>query len=245
MLRRRRSLSSTISSWPLICRSTIFISIVKHSPYLEGSILTKNHETSFSETSYANLDHCSADRVIVFDGQPGVDAHANTPESLLTGCNSFLKNLDVTFRRDPTNYRPRINKGNSQLDQEQKLAGNYVSCPLHNFIIVTCIYMAIFANKCTAARSSSWRRTVLEISGVPKHNGHNKNGYHDHHQYNTPGHHDHPLSGPGVLGAQKQSRRGKRGDVCNKGGGAHGSSGLGDEGAGHGEDGGGGDEPDG
>ncbi|KAK7987739.1 hypothetical protein PG989_008054 [Apiospora arundinis] len=66
-----------------------------------------------------------ADRVIVFDGQPGVDARANTPESLLTGCNSFLKNLDVTFRRDPTNFRPRINKMNSQLDQEQKLNGNY------------------------------------------------------------------------------------------------------------------------
>ncbi|RYP18887.1 hypothetical protein DL765_003675 [Monosporascus sp. GIB2] len=60
-----------------------------------------------------------ADRVIVFDGQPGVDAHANRPESLLTGCNTFLKNLDVTFRRDPSNYRPRINKANSQLDQEQ------------------------------------------------------------------------------------------------------------------------------
>lgn len=66
-----------------------------------------------------------ADRVIVFDGKPGIDAHANKPESLLTGCNSFLKNLDVTFRRDPTNYRPRINKLNSQLDQEQKLSGNY------------------------------------------------------------------------------------------------------------------------
>lgn len=66
-----------------------------------------------------------ADRVIVFDGQPGIDAHANTPESLLTGCNKFLKNLEVTFRRDPTNYRPRINKMNSQLDQEQKLSGNY------------------------------------------------------------------------------------------------------------------------
>ncbi|KAK8019453.1 translation initiation factor RLI1 [Apiospora arundinis] len=71
-----------------------------------------------------------ADRVIVFDGQPGVDARANTPESLLTGCNSFLKNLDVTFRRDPTNFRPRINKMNSQLDQEQKLNGNYVSTSL-------------------------------------------------------------------------------------------------------------------
>ncbi|KAK2612431.1 Fe-S cluster-binding ribosome biosynthesis protein [Conoideocrella luteorostrata] len=66
-----------------------------------------------------------ADRVIVFDGKPGIDAHANRPESLLTGCNKFLKNLDVTFRRDPTNYRPRINKQGSQLDQEQKLGGNY------------------------------------------------------------------------------------------------------------------------
>ncbi|MCJ1459770.1 Fe-S cluster-binding ribosome biosynthesis protein [Mycoblastus sanguinarius] len=68
-----------------------------------------------------------ADRVIVFDGQPSVDARANTPESLLTGCNKFLKNLDVTFRRDPNSFRPRINKYNSQLDQEQKLSGKFVS----------------------------------------------------------------------------------------------------------------------
>jgi len=66
-----------------------------------------------------------ADRVIAFDGQPSVNARANTPESLLTGCNRFLKNLDVTFRRDPNSYRPRINKYKSQLDQEQKLNGNY------------------------------------------------------------------------------------------------------------------------
>ncbi|PMD48580.1 P-loop containing nucleoside triphosphate hydrolase protein [Hyaloscypha variabilis F] len=76
-----------------------------------------------------------ADRVIVFDGEPGIDARANAPESLLTGCNKFLKNLDVTFRRDPTNFRPRINKLNSQLDQEQKLSGNYVRLPsLHVYI---------------------------------------------------------------------------------------------------------------
>lgn len=66
-----------------------------------------------------------ADRVIVFDGQPAIEARANTPESLLSGCNKFLKNLDVTFRRDPNSFRPRINKYRSQLDQEQKLAGNY------------------------------------------------------------------------------------------------------------------------
>jgi len=68
-----------------------------------------------------------ADRVIVFDGQPSVKARANTPESLVTGCNKFLSNLDVTFRRDPNSYRPRINKYGSQMDQEQKTAGNYVS----------------------------------------------------------------------------------------------------------------------
>lgn len=66
-----------------------------------------------------------ADRVVVFEGQPGVKTTACTPESLLTGMNKFLKSLDITFRRDPTNYRPRINKDQSQKDQEQKKAGNY------------------------------------------------------------------------------------------------------------------------
>ncbi|CAG7921953.1 unnamed protein product [Penicillium olsonii] len=66
-----------------------------------------------------------ADRVIVFDGKPSVDARAQAPESLVGGCNRFLKSLDVTFRRDPNSYRPRINKYNSQMDQEQKLAGNF------------------------------------------------------------------------------------------------------------------------
>merc|ERR1712080_473819 len=61
-----------------------------------------------------------ADRVIVFDGQPSRHAFARTPESLLTGCNRFLKNLNVTFRRDPNSYRPRINKLDSQMDKEQK-----------------------------------------------------------------------------------------------------------------------------
>jgi ATP-binding cassette, sub-family E, member 1 len=68
-----------------------------------------------------------ADRVIVFDGEPSIKTHANTPESLLTGCNTFLKALDVTFRRDPSTYRPRINKLNSVKDAEQKAAGSYVS----------------------------------------------------------------------------------------------------------------------
>ncbi|KAL1409738.1 Fe-S cluster-binding ribosome biosynthesis protein [Vanrija albida] len=66
-----------------------------------------------------------ADRVVVFDGTPAIEAWAGKPEGLLTGMNKFLKSLDITFRRDPTNYRPRINKMNSVLDKEQKSSGSY------------------------------------------------------------------------------------------------------------------------
>merc|ERR1739844_719192 len=66
-----------------------------------------------------------ADRVIVFEGTPSVNTKACTPQSLLTGMNKFLEQLQITFRRDPTNYRPRINKMNSVKDSEQKASGNY------------------------------------------------------------------------------------------------------------------------
>ncbi|PQP95513.1 ABC transporter E family member 2-like isoform X1 [Prunus yedoensis var. nudiflora] len=54
-----------------------------------------------------------------------VDCIANSPQSLLTGMNLFLFQLDITFRRDPTNYCPGINKLNSTKDREQKAAGSY------------------------------------------------------------------------------------------------------------------------
>mmetsp|Transcript_5157 Transcript_5157/g.9044 ORF Transcript_5157/g.9044 Transcript_5157/m.9044 type:complete len:625 (-) Transcript_5157:1911-3785(-) len=66
-----------------------------------------------------------ADRVIVYDGRPGIECCANTPDSLLNGMNKFLRMLDVTFRRDDESHRPRINKANSQMDQQQKKTGNY------------------------------------------------------------------------------------------------------------------------
>ena len=47
------------------------------------------------------------------------------PQNLLSGMNKFLSSLEITFRRDPTNFRPRINKADSMKDKEQKLGGNY------------------------------------------------------------------------------------------------------------------------
>ncbi|KAJ6928207.1 ABC transporter E family member 2 [Populus alba x Populus x berolinensis] len=57
--------------------------------------------------------------------EPSVDCTANSPQTLLTGMNLFLSHLDITFRRDPSNYRPRINKLESTKDREQKAAGSY------------------------------------------------------------------------------------------------------------------------
>lgn len=66
-----------------------------------------------------------ADRVIVYEGKPSHNCTANTPQALLSGMNDFLASLEITFRRDPTNFRPRINKHESQKDSEQKASGNY------------------------------------------------------------------------------------------------------------------------
>ena len=66
-----------------------------------------------------------ADKVICFEGTPAKECTCTTPESMITGMNKFLRLMDISFRRDPSNYRPRINKHQSRLDQEQKKAGNY------------------------------------------------------------------------------------------------------------------------
>lgn len=51
-----------------------------------------------------------ADKVIVFSGTPAIEATCSPPEGLITGMNTFLQMMDITFRRDPYNFRPRINK---------------------------------------------------------------------------------------------------------------------------------------
>ena len=66
-----------------------------------------------------------ADRVVNFDGNPGIEATAHKPCTVLTGLNNFLKIIGVTFRRDKESLRPRVNKLNSAKDKEQKASGQY------------------------------------------------------------------------------------------------------------------------
>jgi len=85
------------------------------------------HKTAFIVEHDFIMATYLADRVIVFEGTPGLKCIANKPMSLVDGMNKFLQILGVTFRRDMSNFRPRINKQNSQKDTEQKTSGNYFS----------------------------------------------------------------------------------------------------------------------
>ena len=66
-----------------------------------------------------------ADKIIVFEGEPAVTMRATMPDSVQNGVNRFLKTLGVTFRSDPSNFRPRVNKLDSVNDREQKASGQY------------------------------------------------------------------------------------------------------------------------
>jgi len=70
-----------------------------------------------------------ADRLMIFTGEPGIYGVANPPTSLRKGMNTFLKDMEITFRRDTVTKRPRVNKEGSKLDRHQKKIGEYYYVP--------------------------------------------------------------------------------------------------------------------
>jgi len=66
-----------------------------------------------------------SDALIVFDGIPGKKGRARGPFSLHEGMNKFLKDVDITFRRDEDTHRPRVNKPDSYIDRKQRNEGEY------------------------------------------------------------------------------------------------------------------------
>ncbi len=70
------------------------------------------------------VDYLS-DSIMVFSGEPGRTGNASEPMNLRDGMNKFLREMDVTFRRDPETGRPRSNKPESVKDREQKSGGEY------------------------------------------------------------------------------------------------------------------------
>jgi ATP-binding cassette subfamily E protein 1 len=76
------------------------------------------------EHSILMADYLS-DSMVVFGGVPGKKGIASSITTLRRGMNAFLKQMGVTFRRDPQTGRPRVNKGGSRLDSQQKASGDY------------------------------------------------------------------------------------------------------------------------
>lgn len=64
-----------------------------------------------------------SDKLLIFEGQPAINGLATSPTSMREGMNRFLEELNITFRRDEENHRPRINKEDSVKDREQKAEG--------------------------------------------------------------------------------------------------------------------------
>lgn len=66
-----------------------------------------------------------SDRLLVFTGEPSRVGETRGPLGMREGMNRFLREVGVTFRRDPQTGRPRANKPESGLDREQKERGEY------------------------------------------------------------------------------------------------------------------------
>ena len=85
---------------------------------------SKNAASLIIDHDIVFIDYVS-DRAMVFQGEPGLEGKATAPADLRTSMNTFLKDLNITFRRDKETKRPRVNKLDSYLDREQKEQGEY------------------------------------------------------------------------------------------------------------------------
>jgi len=68
-----------------------------------------------------------SDSLVIFTGTPAIEGIAHNPMNKEDGMNQFLRTLAITYRKDETTGRPRINKMGGRLDRKQKDSGDYYS----------------------------------------------------------------------------------------------------------------------
>ena len=111
----------------LLDEPTAFLDIedrLKIAKMLKNFITVKNKSALIIDHDLVFMDYLS-DKLLVFQGEPSISGIANSPLSMRNGMNLFLEDLDITFRRDDSNKRPRVNKKGSVKDSEQKRIGEY------------------------------------------------------------------------------------------------------------------------
>ena len=90
-----------------------------------GRVVESKNVTAFVVEHDVVAQDFIADSLMIFTGEPGVYGVANPPSALRRGMNNFLKDMEITFRRDSATKRPRVNKEGSKLDRYQKKIGEY------------------------------------------------------------------------------------------------------------------------
>ena len=83
----------------------------------DASVLVVDHDILL-------VDYLS-EELLVFEGTSGKSENSSKPLNLREGMNKFLKQMDITFIRDPESGRPSANKPDSQKDKEQRRKEEY------------------------------------------------------------------------------------------------------------------------
>jgi len=89
------------------------------------SVIEKSARTAMVVDHDVYMIDMISDSLLVFSGEPSKRGRAVGPLPMRDGMNLFLKQMDITFRRDADSKRPRINKKDSKLDREQRAKGEY------------------------------------------------------------------------------------------------------------------------
>ncbi len=79
-----------------------------------------------------------SERILVFEGEPGIEGTAAGPFAMRDGMNRFLKALDVTFRRDQTG-RPGSTNQTLSLTGNRKAVANITT-----MLLMTNSYQVLF-----------------------------------------------------------------------------------------------------
>jgi hypothetical protein len=79
-------------------RSIIYLRVVVHisSQVIKRFILHAKKTAFVVEHDFIMATYL-ADRVVVYDGNPGIECRANAPQGLLTGMNQFLAQLKIRY----------------------------------------------------------------------------------------------------------------------------------------------------
>ncbi len=88
-------------------------------------LIEKTKKSAFVIDHDIEFINAIADNIMIFEGIPGECGKTIGPMDKKGGMNRFLKEMNITYRKDKEYNRARVNKLDSRLDQKQKKQNKY------------------------------------------------------------------------------------------------------------------------